>query len=143
MIIARLTKTSLSVISTSLVLCGVERISNHDAVRPLRINRAVSRLPFTLVRRRAGVFTIDIDRFMVEIDEGAFKNVGPATKAATAKLFGVEQAEAREFGDKRVKLAFEDGEGNEVEVALFPEEARQVREDLADLEAESPVFDDE
>ncbi|MFC4990190.1 hypothetical protein [Saliphagus infecundisoli] len=89
------------------------------------------------------MFTIDIDRFMVEIDEGAFKNVGPATKAATAKLFGVESAEAREFGDKRVKLAFEDGEGNAVEVALFPDEARQIREGLAELEAGSPVFDDE
>lgn len=89
------------------------------------------------------MFTIDIDRFMVEIEDGAFKNVGPATKAATAKLFGVESTEAREFGDKRVKLAFEDGEGNEVEVALFPEEARQVREDLAELEEGSPVFDGE
>lgn len=88
------------------------------------------------------MFTIDLDRFMIEIDDGAFKNIGPATKAATAKLFGVEEAEAREFGDKRVKLAFADGEENEVEVALFPEEARQVREDIETLEAESPVFDD-
>lgn len=88
------------------------------------------------------MFTIDIDRFLIEIEEGAFKNVGPATKAATAKLFGVESAEAREFGDKRVKLAFEDGEGNEVEVALFPEEARQVADDLAELETESPAFEE-
>lgn len=94
-----------------------------------------------LGRRNPGVITLSISDFHVELKDGSVKNVGPATKAAAAKLFDVEAAEARAFGDKRVKLAFEDGDGNEVEVALFPDAARSVREDLEALEADSPVFE--
>jgi hypothetical protein len=82
-----------------------------------------------------------IDDFMVELKDGALKNVGPANKTGTAKLFDVESAEAREFGDKRVKLEFEDEEGNEVQVALFPEEVRAIANDIERLEDESPVFE--
>nr|WP_157503176.1 hypothetical protein [Halobacterium sp. CBA1126] len=78
---------------------------------------------------------------MFELDDGAVKHVGPSNTSADAKLFDVEAAEAREFGDKRVKLVFEDDGGNEVQVALFPEDARDVADDLAALEGESPVFD--
>jgi hypothetical protein len=78
---------------------------------------------------------------MVELDEGSIKNVGGPTKSGTAKLFGVESAEARAFGDKRVKLAFEDADGNEVEVALFPEDLEAVLEDVEELRADSPVFE--
>lgn len=84
---------------------------------------------------------LDLDAFHVSVDEGSVKNVGPATKSVAAKLFDVEAAEAREFGDKRVKLVFEDGSGNEVQVALFPEEAAKVGAELAELEAESRVFE--
>jgi len=47
----------------------------------------------------------------------------------------------REFGDERVKLAFSDEDGNEVEVALFPAEAREVARGVELLEDESRVFE--
>lgn len=87
------------------------------------------------------MLTLDIEEFLIELQEGSVKNVGPPTKAATAKLFDVETATAREFGDKRVKLVFEDGEGNELQVALFPDQIRAISDDIAELEAESDVFD--
>nr|WP_208288863.1 hypothetical protein [Halobacterium sp. R2-5] len=78
---------------------------------------------------------------MVELTDGAIQNVGPSNKTAEAKLFDVESAEAREFGDKRVKLVFEDDDGNEVQVALFPEDVRDIVADVEALEADSPVFE--
>ncbi|WP_272931448.1 hypothetical protein [Halobacterium noricense] len=78
---------------------------------------------------------------MVELNDGAIKNVGPSNKTAEAKLFDVDSAQAREFGDKRVKLVFEDDDGNEVQVALFPEDVRDIADDVAALEADSPVFE--
>ncbi|WP_121821375.1 hypothetical protein [Halostella salina] len=87
------------------------------------------------------MLTLQIDDFMVELKDGAVKNVGPSNKSAEAKLFDVERAEAREFGDKRVKLVFEDDEGNEVQVALFPEDVRALVDDVAALEDDSPVFE--
>jgi hypothetical protein len=87
------------------------------------------------------VLNLRLDEFMVELKDGSLKNVGPTNKSAEAKLFDVSSAEAREFGDKRIKLVFEDGEGNEVQVALFPEEAREIADDIEALEAESPVFE--
>ena len=89
----------------------------------------------------AGMLNLLIDDFMVELTDGAIKNVGPSNKTGTAKLFDVTDAEAREFGDKRVKLAFEDDEGNEVEVALFPEDVREIVADVEALEEDSPVFE--
>jgi len=87
------------------------------------------------------MLTLDLSEFAVELKDGSIKNVGPTNKRASAKLFDVNEAGARAFGDKRVKLVFSDGEGNEVQVALFPEEAREIREDIEALEAESPVFE--
>lgn len=87
------------------------------------------------------MFTLRLDEFMIELEDGAFKNVGPANKSAEAKLFDVTDAEAREFGDKRVKLVFEDDEGNEMQVALFPEEVRKIADDIEALETGSPVFE--
>ncbi|MEF8868971.1 MAG: hypothetical protein V5A85_10685 [Haloarculaceae archaeon] len=87
------------------------------------------------------MLTVDFDSLMLELKEGVIKNVGPANTDATVKLYDVEAAEAREFGDERVKLAFADGEGNEVEVALFPEEAAAIRAGIEELEAESRVFE--
>jgi hypothetical protein len=82
-----------------------------------------------------------LDDWMVELKDGSIKNVGPTNKGATAKLFDVDGLEVREFGDKRLKLAFDDGEGNEVEVALFPEQAREVARGIEVLEEDSPVFE--
>jgi len=87
------------------------------------------------------VLNINLSDFMVELKDGSIQNVGPANKHAEAKLFDVEAAEAREFGDKRVKLVFSDESGNEVQVALFPEDARAVRDDLDALDADSQVFE--
>ncbi|MCU4752192.1 hypothetical protein OB919_09375 [Halobacteria archaeon AArc-curdl1] len=88
------------------------------------------------------MLTLNLENFMIELKDGSLKNVGPTNKSATAKLFAVEDAGAREFGDKRVKLVFEDDEGNEIQVALFPEQARAIADDLADLEESSPIFDE-
>ncbi|EMA53300.1 MULTISPECIES: hypothetical protein [Halococcus] len=87
------------------------------------------------------MLNLNIDEFMLELKDGALKNVGPANKSAEAKLFDVASAEARAFGDKRVKLVFEDDEGNEVQVALFPDDASQVARDIEALEDDSPVFE--
>ena len=87
------------------------------------------------------MLTLDIDDFMLELKDGAFKNVGPSNKQATVKLYDVEGVEAREYGDKRVKLAFEDEQGSEIEVALFPEQATALREGLELLESESEAFE--
>ncbi len=87
------------------------------------------------------MLNINLSEFMVELTDGAIQNVGPSNKTAEAKLFDVESAEAREFGDKRVKLVFEDDDGNEVQVALFPEQVREIVADVEALEADSPVFE--
>jgi len=87
------------------------------------------------------MLTLDIDDFMLELKDGSFKNVGPANKQATVKLYDVEGVDVREFGDKRVKLSFEDEQGSEIEVALFPEQAKAVAEGLEMLESESEAFE--
>jgi len=87
------------------------------------------------------MLTLDIDEFMLELKDGAFKNVGPSNKQATVKLYDVEGVDVREYGDKRVKITFEDEQGSEVEVALFPEQARAVSEGLKLLESESELFE--
>jgi hypothetical protein len=88
------------------------------------------------------MFTLDIDRFIFELNDGVLEHVGSSNKSATAKLYDVESVEVREFGDERVKLACEDDSGNEIEVALGPEMARQIASDIDSLEAESELFDD-
>ena len=89
------------------------------------------------------MLSLQLSEFMVELKEGSIKNVGPPNKTATAKIYDVVEAEAREFGDERVKIAVEDEEGNVVHVALGPEEASQVARDIEALEAESRVYDGE
>ena len=84
---------------------------------------------------------LQLSDFMVEVKDGSIRNVGPSNKTGTAKLFDVEEAEAREFGDKRVKLVFEDDEGNEVQVALFPELIDAIAGDIEALRDDSPVFE--
>jgi len=87
------------------------------------------------------MLTLNLEEFMVELTEGSIKNVGPTNKSATVKMFDVDAAEAREFGDKRVKLVFEDEDGSEVQVSLFPEDVRKIVDDIESLEEESPVFE--
>ncbi len=87
------------------------------------------------------MLALTLEEFMVELNDGAIKNVGPNNKAATVKLFDVESTEAREFGDKRVKLVFEDEDDNEIQVSLFPEDVRALVGDIEALEDESAVFD--
>jgi hypothetical protein len=87
------------------------------------------------------VLNLNLSSFMVELKDGAIKNVGPSNKTGEAKLFDVERAEAREFGDKRVKFVFEDEDGNEVQVSLFPEQVEAVLDDVESLQGESPVFE--
>ena len=94
-----------------------------------------------MCERREGtaMLSVRLDEFMVELEDGSIKNVGAPNKSGTAKLYDVEEAEARAFGDERVKLSFADGEGNEVEVALSPSEARAIARDVESLEEESGV----
>lgn len=87
------------------------------------------------------MLTVSIEDFLLELKDGAFQNVGPATKAAEVKLFDVESASARAFGDKRLKLEFADDEGNTVQVALFPADIEALLGDIEDLQDESPVFE--
>ena len=87
------------------------------------------------------MLTFDIEQFMLELKDGAFKNVGPSNKQATIKMYDVEGVDVREYGDKRVKLAFEDEQGSEIEVALFPEQAKAVADGLELLKSEGDVLD--
>ena len=87
------------------------------------------------------MLTLDLDDLVFELKDGSIKNVGGKSKSATAKLYHVESASAREFGDSQVKLAFEDAEGNEVEIALDPDAAAGVAEDIERLRDEGIVFE--
>jgi len=87
------------------------------------------------------MLTLDLDDFMFELKDGAIKHVGPSNRAATAKLYDVEGIDVREYGDKRVKLAFEDEDGSEIEIALGPGQASEVARGIELLEAESRVFE--
>jgi hypothetical protein len=87
------------------------------------------------------MFTLDIDSFMLELKDGAFKNVGASNKEATAKLYDVEAIDVAEYGNDRVKLSFEDEDGNEVEVAVSATQAGEVARGIELLEEESGVFE--
>jgi hypothetical protein len=87
------------------------------------------------------VLNLNVDSFMVEFKDGSIENVGAPNKSASAKLFDVEDIEARAFGDSQVKLVASDADGNEVQVALFPEQAEAVVEDVEALREEGPVFE--
>lgn len=87
------------------------------------------------------MLTIELDSFDFQLKKGSIENIGPANTEAAVKLFDVEDATVREFGDKRVKCVFEDGAENELQVALSPEQVRAIRGEIEDLEVESRVFD--
>jgi hypothetical protein len=81
------------------------------------------------------MLTLDLSDFMLELEEGTVKHVGTKTKSATVKLYHVTETEARAFGD-RVKLVFDDGEGNHVEVALDDEQVATLLSDVETLRGE-------
>jgi hypothetical protein len=87
------------------------------------------------------MLSLDLDELTFEFKDGAIKHVGPSNKAGTAKLYDVESVEVREFGDKRIKLAFGDEDGNDIEIALFPEQLAALREGIEALEADSDVLE--
>ena len=76
------------------------------------------------------MLTLSIEDLLLELEDGAVKHVGPKTTDATVKLYHVEETEARPFGDRQLKLAFADGEGNEVEIALDTDDARELGSDI-------------
>lgn len=87
------------------------------------------------------MLSLQLDDFMIELKEGSIKNVGPADKSATAKLYDIESVDVREFGDKRLKIAVADDEGNEIELALFPDQAQEIARGIELLAEESAVFE--
>lgn len=87
------------------------------------------------------MLNLTISDFDVELKDGAIKNVGAPTKSGTAKLWDVESVELREYGDRRLKLICSDDDGNEVQVALFPEHIEGLTDDIEALRSESPVFE--
>ena len=87
------------------------------------------------------MLSLQLDEFMVELKDGAIKNVGASNKSATTKLYDVDSMDVREFGDERIKLAFADDEGNEVEIALFPDQASEVARGIEMLEEDGDVFE--
>ena len=80
--------------------------------------------------RVPSVLNLNLESFMIELKEGSIENVGPTNKSATAKLFGPDSVEARAFGDSQLKIVASDADGNEVQIALFPEDAATIAEDI-------------
>jgi hypothetical protein len=76
------------------------------------------------------VLNLNLDSFLIELRDGSIENVGAPNKTASAKLFDVETAEARAFGDSQLKLVATDASGNELQIALFPEQAEAVAGDI-------------
>lgn len=89
------------------------------------------------------MLSLDVENFLVELTEGSIRNAGAPNKRATAKLYDVASVDVRSFGGDRVKLAFEDADGNAVEVALFPDAAAEVRRGIDLLEAVGTAPDGE
>lgn len=74
------------------------------------------------------MLTVDLEEFAFELDEGAIKHVGASSTTASASLYDVASLEVRAFGDDRIKLAFADEDGNELEVALFSDQLDELLE---------------
>ena len=87
------------------------------------------------------MLALDISEFMIELKEGTIRNVGGPTKSASAKLFDVTDAEARPFGNDRIKFVFADDDGNEIQVALFASEIQTILDDVESIAESTDVFD--
>lgn len=79
------------------------------------------------------MLTLQLEDFMVEFEEGTLKHVGTSTKSAEVKLFHVDDAGARAFGDDEVRLEFADGEGNEATVTVSAGASEDLAAELAEL----------
>ncbi|MFO7925852.1 MAG: hypothetical protein ACQET5_03980 [Halobacteriota archaeon] len=86
------------------------------------------------------MLNLNLDSFMIELKDGSIKNVGPTNKSASAKLFDVESAEARAFGDSQLKIVATDASGNEVQIALSADEAESIVDDVESLREKSGMF---
>jgi len=84
------------------------------------------------------MLNLTLDSFLIELKDGSIKNVGPTNKSASAKLFDVESVTAREFGDSQLKLVASDASGNEVQIALFPEQAAELVDDIEAVRESDP-----
>ena len=84
---------------------------------------------------------LDLDDLTFELNDGAIEHVGASDRTAEVKLFDADGVEAREYGDRRVKLVFEDEEGSEVTIALAPSQASEVARGIETLEEESRGFE--
>jgi hypothetical protein len=87
------------------------------------------------------VLNLNIDSFLVSFKDGSIENVGAPNKSATAKLFDATAVELREFGDSQAKVVARDEEGNEVQIALFPEQVESIVDDAAALREGSSAFE--
>ena len=79
------------------------------------------------------MLSLTLSEFMIQLKDGSINNVGAPTKSAEVKLFDVSSADARAFGDNRVKLVFGDDDGNDVEVAVFPDEVEALLEAIEEV----------
>lgn len=87
------------------------------------------------------MLALDIERFAIELQDGRIEHVGASEKAASAKLFDVDRIELREFGDSQLKLVAGDDAGNELQIALFPEQANAIADGIESMAEDSPVFE--
>jgi hypothetical protein len=87
------------------------------------------------------VLNLNVSQFTVSLKDGSIENVGAPNKSASAKLFDVDSVEVREFGDSQAKVVASDDSGNEVQIALSPEDVETVAEDVAELRAEGRLFE--
>lgn len=85
------------------------------------------------------MLALEITDFMLQIKDGSINNIGGPTKAAIIKLFDVESSEARAFGDNRVKIICDDAMGNEIQLALFPEQIADLEADIAAIRESGDV----
>lgn len=85
------------------------------------------------------MLTLSLDGFALELDGGTVKHVGASNTAAAVTLYDPATVEARPFGDERVKLACVDEGDNEVEIAMRPEQARDLADALDRLASEGDL----
>jgi hypothetical protein len=84
------------------------------------------------------MLTIDLDEFMFELKDGTIKHVGSSNNTATTKLYDIETTEVREFGDQ-LKVVCADDSGNEIELALDADTAREIAAGIERLAEEDSL----
>ena len=81
------------------------------------------------------------DAHVVEMERDPNIYVAGEDVGVYGGIFGVTAGLLDKFGDKRVKLVFEDEDDNEIQISLFPEDVQKIVDDIDALEDESAVFD--